>query len=104
MTTPPPVVTPRREGRLLIVVCPWCQHEHVHGGGESPGDGDGHRVADCFGDNPGYVIREDRIASQIAEAVARRNRQSEQRAELAAARDRGLAARHQTKLNHPPRT
>lgn len=34
--------------RLLIIdSCPICGGRHQHGGGDFPGDGDGHRTAHC---------------------------------------------------------
>lgn len=53
-----------RRGDVLTVTCPWCSNTHTHGAvGPNPGDGDGHRVADCPDSsgakpNPGYVLRE----------------------------------------------
>lgn len=67
-TAEPPVigVVRRRSGpdrEHLVVECPYCPHEHLHGvSGPNLGDGDGHRVAGCWGswktDNPGYILRE----------------------------------------------
>lgn len=48
---------------LTVVGCPYCGRDHLHGAGDRPGDGDGHRVAHCGGHFPeassiGYVLRE----------------------------------------------
>lgn len=67
-TAQPPVIEVVRRatspGRVSFKVeCPYCPHEHLHGvSGPNFGDGDGHRVAGCWGswktDNPGYILRE----------------------------------------------
>jgi hypothetical protein len=74
MTTPkrpPPVVparrVPTRDCDLLVIQCPYCGREHVHGAGEpgSPhGSADGHRVGHCGMDHwdeagIGYVLQEE---------------------------------------------
>lgn len=54
-------VTPRRARcAVLEIQCPFCGAPHWHGGGTSPGDGDGHRLAHCDrgGRGAGYVLRE----------------------------------------------
>jgi len=55
----PPTVMATRVGGQLVIVCPWCGHKHFHGGGASPGDGDGHRVAHCDALG-GYYVKERR--------------------------------------------
>lgn len=75
MTEEIPTVVGRREGVHVVITCPWCHREHAHGAHEPGGrckhdpmrggpctcpigSGDGHRVAHCHGDNPGYIVRE----------------------------------------------
>jgi hypothetical protein len=53
----PPTVTATRHDSQLVVRCPWCGGQHRHGGGQCPGDGDGHRAAHC-GAVTGYFIEE----------------------------------------------
>lgn len=47
-----PTVTARIEGALLVVRCPYCHSEHVHGRGT------GHVTADCHADGStaGYIV------------------------------------------------
>jgi hypothetical protein len=52
-----------KNGTQLSVFCRYCGAHHLHGGGESFGDGDGHRAAHCWADDSpyrelGYVLRE----------------------------------------------
>jgi hypothetical protein len=63
-----PVVSARRvsarDNDLLVVRCPFCGRDHVHGAGGkgSPrGSGDGHRMAHCSGADAddGYEIVEE---------------------------------------------
>lgn len=61
MSMSPPVVDARRKGTLLIITCPYCGKQHIHGGcGDKFGEGDGHRVAHCqtLGNDDGYILKE----------------------------------------------
>jgi hypothetical protein len=43
----------RRVGAVIVVSCPYCRHEHRHGGATL-----GHRIAHCReADGRGYVLR-----------------------------------------------
>lgn len=48
---------------LLEAHCPFCNRHHVHGAGDRPGDGNGHRSAHCSEPTSpflktGYILRE----------------------------------------------
>lgn len=46
------IALPVKGTKSVTVFCPFCKKWHYHG------KGDGHRVADCPGDNAGYYIKE----------------------------------------------
>lgn len=59
----PVIAANRVNGDQLKFFCRYCDSFHLHGGGNEPGDGDGHRAAHCVTvDSPyhatGYVLRE----------------------------------------------
>ena len=93
-----PTIECHREGTSLVFECPHCwvygsswgyddiaisghyKHRpklakpvnHTHGGGDSPGDGDGYRIAHCWGgtykNSGGYILKEmtmDRIGINL---------------------------------------
>ncbi len=66
----PIVLATRRDGFLVITVCPFCQGQHFHGG-------EGVRVAPCSpaggfaADARGYVVRDSSRRAVATESATR---------------------------------